>query len=207
MSRDQNAGRSHNIKDWQQLLWEGGVKIHGNNLNKWKFHSGRIMSRLKSRGGGAHYHSVQILLSSRLLPKNTKIKIYRIIILSDVQNGCETWSITLGEEQRLRVFENRVLRRIFGTKRDEVKGKWRKVHNEELNDLYPSPNIVRGIKSRRMRWVRYAAHMWESRGVYKVLVRKPKGKRPLGRPRHRCENNIKINGQSPPRVVAPLEED
>jgi len=99
--------------------------------------------------------------------------------------GCETRSLTLREERRLRVFENRVLRRIFGPKRDEVTGEWRKVHNEELNDLYCSPNIVWVIKSRRMRWVGHVARMGERRGVYWVLVEKPEGKRPLGRPRRR----------------------
>jgi hypothetical protein len=99
--------------------------------------------------------------------------------------GCETWSLTLREERRLRVFENRVLRRIFGPKRDEVTEEWRKLHNEELNDLYSSPNIVRVIKSRRMRWAGYVARMGEGRGVYRLLVGKPEGKRPIGGPRGR----------------------
>jgi hypothetical protein len=92
--------------------------------------------------------------------------------------GCETWSLTLEGERRLRVFENRVLRRIFGRKRDEVTGKWRKLHNEELNGLYSLPNIVRLIKSRRMEWAGHVARMGEGRGVYRVLVGKPEGKRP-----------------------------
>jgi len=75
------------------------------------------------------------------------------------RHGCETWSLTLREESRLRVFENRVLRRIFGPRRDKVTGEWRKLHNEELNDLYCSPNIIRVIESKRMRWVGYVAHM------------------------------------------------
>ena len=87
-------------------------------------------------------------MSSRLLSKNLKIKIYRTIILPVVLYVFETWSLTLRVERRLRVFENRVLRRVFGPKRDEVKGEWRKLHNEELNDLYPLPNIVRVVKSR-----------------------------------------------------------
>jgi len=93
------------------------------------------------------------------------------------------------------VFENRVLRRIFGPKRVEITGEWRKLHNEELNDPDCSPNIVRVIKSRRMRWVGHVMHMGEGRGVYRVLVGKPEGKRPLGKPRRRWEDNIKIDLQ------------
>jgi hypothetical protein len=96
----------------------------------------------------------------------------------------------LREEHRLRVFENRVLRRISGPKR-EKDGLWRKLHNDELHDLYSSPNIVRVIKSRRMRWAGHVARMGEGRGVYRVLVGWPEGKRPLGRPRHRWEDNIR----------------
>jgi hypothetical protein len=101
----------------------------------------------------------------------------------------------LREERRLRVFENRVLRRVFGPKRDEVTGKWRKLHNEEPNDLYSLPNIVRVVKSRRMRWTGHVARMGENRVVHSVLVGKPEGKKPLGRPRRRWENNIKMNLQ------------
>jgi hypothetical protein len=101
----------------------------------------------------------------------------------------------LREERRLRVFENRVLRRIFGPKRDEVMGEWRKLHNEELNDLYSLPNLVRVIKSRRMRWAGHVARMGAGRGVYRVLVGKPEGKRPMGRPRRRWEDNIRMDLQ------------
>jgi len=125
---------------------------------------------------------VQNRLSSSLLPKNLKITIYRTITLPVVLYGCETWSLALREERRLRVFENRVLRRIFGPKRDEVTGEWRKLHNEELNDLYSSPNIVRVIKSRKIRWVGHMARMGERRDVYRVLVGKPEGKSHLGDP-------------------------
>jgi len=126
--------------------------------------------------------------------------------------GCETWSLTLREEHRLRLFENRVLRKIFAPKSDEVMGgEWRQLHNAELNDLYSSPSIVWVIKSSRMRWVGHVAHMGQMRRVYSVLVvrcvysvlvvrcvcsvlvGKPKGKRPLGRPRHRWEDNIKMD--------------
>jgi hypothetical protein len=96
-----------------------------------------------------------------------------------------TWSLTLREKHRLRVFENRVLRRIFGPNRDEVTGEWRKLHNEELRDLYSSPCIIRIIKSRRMRWACDAARLGEKRNAYRLLVENPEGKRPLGRPRRR----------------------
>jgi hypothetical protein len=98
----------------------------------------------------------------------------------------------LREEHRLRVFENRVLRKIFRPKREED-GSWRKLHNDELHNLYSSPNTVRVIKSRRMRWAGHVARMGEERGVYRVLVGRPAGKRPLGRPRRRWEENIKIH--------------
>ena len=99
------------------------------------------------------------------------------------------------EERRLRVFENRVLRRIFGPNRDEVTGEWRKLRNGELNDLYSSLNIVRVIKSRRMRLAGHVARMGERKGVYRVLVGKPEGKRPLGKPRLRWEDYIKMDLQ------------
>jgi hypothetical protein len=109
-------------------------------------------------------------LSSRLLSRNVKVKIYKTIILPVVLYGCETWSLRLREEHRLRVFENRVLRRIFGPKRDEVRREWRKVHNEELHNLYSSPDIIRQVKSKRMRWPGHVAHMGEERKVYKFLM-------------------------------------
>ena len=104
----------------------------------------------------------------------------KAVILPVVFYGCETWSLTFREERKLRVFENMVLRRIFGPRRDKVTGEWRRLHNEELNDLYPSPNIVRVIKSRRMRWVGHVARMGEEKGVYRVLVGKPEGKNHWG---------------------------
>jgi hypothetical protein len=101
------------------------------------------------------YHSVQNLFFSRLPSKNVKIRIYKTIILPVVLYGCETWSLTL----RLRVFENKVMRRIFGTKRDKVTEDWRKLHNEQLHNLYSSTNIIRMIKSRRMRWAVHVTRM------------------------------------------------
>jgi hypothetical protein len=105
-----------------------------------------------------------------------KVKIYRTIILPVVLYGCETWSLTLMEEHRLRVFENRVLRRIFGPKRDEITGEWRKLHSGELHNLYSSLGIIRQIKSRTMRWAGHVARMGEGRNVYRILVGKPEGK-------------------------------
>jgi hypothetical protein len=114
-----------------------------------------------------------------LLSKKLKITIHRIIILPVVLYGCETWSLTLRKESKLRVFEKRVLKRIFGPKMDEVTGKWRKLHNGELNDLYCSPSILRVLKSRRMRWAEHVVRMVEGRDVVRVLVGKPEGKSPL----------------------------
>jgi hypothetical protein len=134
-----------------------------------------------------------VLFHAANISRNLKIKIYRTIIRPVVLYGCETWSLALREERRLRVFENRVLRKVFGPKRDEVTGEWRKLHNEELNDLYSLPNIVRVVKSRRTRWGGDVARMGEERGVHRVLVGKPEGKRPLGRPRRRWEDNLKVD--------------
>jgi len=130
-------------------------------------------------------------LSSSLLSKKLKIKIYRTIILPVVLY----WSLTLREERRLSVFENRVLRRVFAPKRDELTGEWRKLHNEDLGDLYSLLHIVQVVKSRRMRWAGHVARMGQERGVHSVLVGKPEGKRPLGRPRRRWEDNIKMDLQ------------
>ena len=137
---------------------------------------------------------MQDLLSSSLISENIKIQIYRTIILPFVLCGSETWSLTLREERRLRVYKTRVLR-IFGPRTDKVMGEWRKLQNEDLNDLYSSPNIIRVIKSRRLKWAGHVACMGERRGTYRVLVGKPEGKRQIGRPRHRWENNIKIDLQ------------
>jgi hypothetical protein len=127
------------------------------------------------------------------LSRNVKIKIYKTTIPPAVLYGCETWSLTLREEHRLRVFENRVLRRISGPKKDEVTGEWRNFYNEELHILYSSPNIIRQIETRRMRWAGHVARMGEERNVYGVLMENPEGKTPLGKPRRRWEDGIRMD--------------
>jgi hypothetical protein len=131
-------------------------------------------------------------LSYLLLSRNVKVKVYKTIILPVVLYGCETWSLMLRKEHRRRVFENRVLRGIFGPQSDEVLGEWRKLHSEELHNLSSSPDIIRNIKSRRMRWAGHVARMGEERKLYMVLVGKPEGKRPLRRPRCRWEGGIRM---------------
>jgi hypothetical protein len=192
LSRQQNAGQNHNIKV-ENIFFENvaqftylGTTVTNQNLIQEEF-----KRRLNS--GNAGYHSVQNLLSFRLLSENVTIKIHKTIILPVVLFGCETWSLTLRKEPSLRLFENKVLRRIFGPKRDEVIGGWRKLHDEELHNLYCLLSIIRIIKSRRMRWAGRVARIREKRNVYRILVGKPEGKRPLGRPRCRWEDNIKIN--------------
>jgi hypothetical protein len=113
--------------------------------------------------------------------------IFTCVDKTAVLYGCETWSLIL------RVLENRVLRSIFVPKRDEATGDWRRLHNEELNDVYSSPNIIRVIKSRRLRWAGHVARMGEERGAHRILVGRPEGRRPLGRPRRRWEDNIKMD--------------
>ena len=130
---------------------------------------------------------------------------YRTTILPVVLYGCETWSQTLREEHRLRVFVNRVLRRIFGPQRDGVTGEWRKLYNEELNDLYSSPSIMRAIKSRRMRWAGRVARMEEGRVVHRVLLGKREGMRPLARPRRTWEDNIQMDLQEVGRDCGGLD--
>ena len=191
---DQNTERSHNIKidncsfemaDEFNYL-ETTIADH-NSIQE------EIKSRLKS--GNSCNHSVQNLLSFILLFKDIKIQINRSIIFPFVLYGCETWSLTMREERKLWALENRALRRLFGPKRDEITGEGKKLHNEELNDLYFSPNIIRAIKSSRLRLAGHIAFMGERRGVYRVLVAKPERKISLGRPRHRWEDNIKMDLQ------------
>jgi hypothetical protein len=163
MSFHPNLGQNQNIRKANESF-ENMEKFRylGNTLTNQNDIHDEIKSRLNS--GNACYHSVQNLLSSLFISKNLKIKIYKTVILPVVLYGCKTWSITLREEHRLRVFEKRMLRRIFGPKREEDEW-WRKLHNDELHSLYSSPNIVRVIKSRKMRWAGYVERMGERRGV------------------------------------------
>jgi hypothetical protein len=119
-----------------------------------------------------------------------KIKIYKIIILPVVLYGCETWSLTPTEEHRLRMFENRVLRRIFGPK-EEVVGGWRRLHSEELRNFYTSPILIRVIYS--MKWVEHVARTGEMRNVYDILFGKPEGKGPVERLGRRWKDNIRMD--------------
>ena len=128
--------------------------------------------------GNACYYSVEKILSSCLLSKKLNIKTYKTIILPVVLYGCETWSLTLEEVRRLKVFENKVLRKIFEAKKGEITDEWRRLHNAELQALYFSPNIIRSLKSRRMRLAGHVARMEQSRNAYRVLVGKPEGKIP-----------------------------
>jgi hypothetical protein len=192
MSRSQKVGQKHRIKIAESSFeLVAKFKYLGPPLTDQNCMHEEIKSRLNS--WNACYHSVQSLLSSRLVSRNFKVKTYKTIILSVVLYGCEKWSLKLREEYRLRVFENRVLRRIFGPGRDEGMGEWRKLHSGELHDLYSSPYIIRQIKSRRMRLAGHVARVGEERNLCRVLVGKPEGKRPLGRPRRRWENEIKMD--------------
>jgi hypothetical protein len=159
------AGHNHSIQIANKSF-EGAAKFRylGTTLTDQNCIHEEMKSRLNS--GNACYRSVKILLSSRLLSGTVRIKIYKIIFLPVVLYGCETWSLTLREEHRLRVFENRLLRRIFGPKRDEVTGERRKLHTEELHNLNSSADIIRQVKSRRMRWAGHVARMGEERKLY-----------------------------------------
>ena len=189
MSGDQNAGQNHSIKidnssfeRVEQFKYLGTTLTHRNSIQE------EIKSRLQS--GNAFYHLVQNVLSSSLLSRNINIKMYRTVMLCAVLYGCETWSLTLREERRLKVLENRVLRRIFGPNRDEVRGEWRKLHNVGLNDLYCWPNIVRVIKW-RMGWVGHVARKGECKRRIQGFGGETWDKEPTWKTWHRWEDNIK----------------
>jgi hypothetical protein len=151
ISHHQNAGHNYNIKIANRCF-ENVAQLRY--LRMIVTNQNMIQEEIKRRLNldNVCYHLVQNLLFSYVMSKKVKIRIYKIIILPVVLYGCETWSLTLREQHRLRVFENKVLRRIFGPIRDEVRGGWRKLHNEELHNLCSSPSIIRMIKCRRMRW-------------------------------------------------------
>ncbi|KAJ4450696.1 hypothetical protein ANN_02125 [Periplaneta americana] len=192
MSRDGNIVRNGNI-NIGDLSFEEVEKFKYLGATVTNINDTREEIKRRINMGNACYYSVEKLLSSSLLSKNLKVRIYKTVILPVLLYGCETWTLTLREEHRLRVVENKVLRKIFGAKRDEVTGEWRKLHNTELHTLYSSPDIIRNLKSRRLRWAGHVARMGESRNAYRVLVGRPEGKRPLGRPRRRWEDNIKMD--------------
>jgi len=180
MSRDQNAGYSHNMKiDNRSFELVEEFKYLGTNLTNQNYIQEEIKSRLKL--GNACYHVVQNLLSSSLLSKDSKVKIYRIIILPVVVNGCETWPLTLKEERRTMFFENGAEENIW-PKRDEVTGDWRKLYNEELNGMYSSPTVFQVIKSRRNSWAGHVVHMVERRGAYRFWCGNLKERDQLGDP-------------------------
>ena len=127
--------------------------------------------------GNGVYISLEKILSSCLVSKKLKVNTYKTITLPVVLYGCKTRSLTLREEQRSMVFENKVLRKIFVVKRDEITGEWRKLHNAELHALYSSPNIIRQLKWGRLKWALHTSHMEQCRNAYRVLVGKPEGER------------------------------
>ena len=129
-------------------------------------------------------------MSSQLLSKNIKLKIHETVLLPVILYVCETWTLTLREEKRLTVFKNKVLRKIFGLKRDDQTDQWRRLHNGELNDLYGKSDIIRIVMSRRVRWAGHVAPMGNERVTWKLIVGKPESKRPIGRQSRRWENNI-----------------
>jgi hypothetical protein len=191
MSRSQKIEQKHSIKIKNRSLEDvAKFKYLGTTLTDQNCMHEEIKSKLNS--GNACCHSVQSLLSSHLLSSNLNVKVFKTIILPVVLCGCETWSLTLREEHRLRVFENRALRRMFGPEWDEVTGEWRKMHNGELYNLYSSSDIIRQIKSRRMRWAGHVARMGEGRNVYGVLVGKPEGKRPFEKPKPRWAVGVRM---------------
>jgi hypothetical protein len=192
MSHSQNRGQKYSIKianrsfeDVAKFRYLGTTLTDQNHMHE------DIKSRPNS--GNACCRSVHSLLSSRLLSRKLKVKIYKTIILPVVLYGCGTWSVTLREEHRLRVFGNRVLSGIFGLTRDEVTGEWRMLHSGELHNLYPSPDIIRQIQSRRMRWAGHVARMGGGEKRVQGFGVKVRRKELLERPRRRWEDVIKMD--------------
>jgi hypothetical protein len=167
----------------------GSISDKVSDDNKSKFDQEEI----KRKFGNACYHSVQKLLSFHPLSKSVSIKIYKTLIFLCFCVVVKLGLLTFREERRLRVFANRVLRRIFGSKRGEVTGEWRKLHNEELRYLHSLPSIIWMIKSRRMRRAGSCSMNGEKRNACRILMGKPEGKRPLGRPSCSLMDNIKMN--------------
>jgi hypothetical protein len=176
LSLHQNAGHSHFIKTANRCFKiVAHVKYLGITVTNQNIIQEKIKRRLNS--GNGCYHSVQNILSSRLLSKSVKVILHKTIILPVVLYGCETLSLILREEHR--VFENRVLKRIFRIKVNEVTEGWRKLHNEELYNFYTLSNIIGMIMSRKMRWAVQVARIGEKWNAYRILVGKQERKRPL----------------------------
>jgi hypothetical protein len=183
MSRSQNIGQKYSIKMGNRSFQDMKFKCLGTTLTEQNCMHEQIKSFVNS--GYACYHSVQSLLSSRLLSRNLKVTTHKTTVLPVVLYGCETLSLTFREQHRLRVFETRVLRRKFGPKNYKVMGKWRKLRSGELHNLYSSPDIIRRIKSSRIICVGHMARMGEERKLCMFSVGKPEGKCPLRKPRCR----------------------
>jgi hypothetical protein len=188
MSRHPNSGQNQIIKIANESFEKvAKFKYVGTTLTNQNGIRDEIKSRL--------IREILVIIQSKIfclpISKNLKIKIHKTVVSPVVLYGCETWSLTLVEEYRLRFSENKMLK-IFGPKMEED-GSWRKLHSDELHNLHYSPNILRLIKSRRMRWAGHVTRMGDGRNVHRDLVGRPECKRSLGRPRHIWEDNIRLD--------------